>query len=164
MDHMQMLCVASASSDEHMSGHALMASAPPTQHVRDHPDVKYPHKIDDDMAAGDILRLLDLSNRLPLDGEITPVMAWAMVINDGQFAAFTHDDFTRIQENLMPKVRCYGYVCLFFHSFSITCVRFQKLTCVPCSFGAVLEEFEVRDAIEDIILGRLKMFTGLAMN
>jgi len=139
-----------------------MASAPPTQHVRDHPDVKYPHKIDDDMAPGDILRLLDLSNRLPLDGEITPVMAWAMVINDGQFAAFKHDDFARIQENLMPKVRCYGYVYPFFSSPSRVYVSEAKLC--PCSFGAVLEEFEVRDAIEDIILGRLKMFTGLAMN
>lgn len=108
MDHMQMLCLRSEHSNEDMSGHALMATLPPSRHLAEHPDVHYPHKIEENMNGGDLLRLLDLSNRLPLNGEITPVMAWAFIIGDPNFPYFETKDFQHIKDVLMTKVRCYG--------------------------------------------------------
>jgi len=108
MKHMQMLCVRSHNADEHMSGHALMATCPPTQHIIENPNVPYPHQIPKETAGGDLLRLLDLSGRLDLNGELTPVMAWAYIMRDENMPRFTKDNFAHIQEVLMGKVRCYG--------------------------------------------------------
>ena len=109
MDHMQMLCVKSQESEGEISGHALMATCPPESHLIQHPDVQYPHKMPD-MHAGDLLKLLDLSNRLPLDGEITPVMAWAFVLKDPRVRSLSKDDFLVMKTDLLAKVRCYGSV------------------------------------------------------
>jgi len=77
------------------------------------------------LNKGDLATLLDLSKRLNLDGEITPVMAWGMVLAHPRLAELRADDFARLAEELGGKVRCYG-------------------------FGAVMEEFEVRDALENV--------------
>jgi hypothetical protein len=77
------------------------------------------------LNKGDLTTLLDLSKRLNLDGEITPVMAWGMVLAHPRLAELRPDDFARLAEELGGKVRCYG-------------------------FGAVMEEFEVRDALENV--------------
>lgn len=107
MDHMQMLCVRSQDSEADISGHALMATCPPESHLVERPEVQYPHKMPD-MQAGDLMKLLDLSNRLPLDGEITPVMAWAAILRDERFPMLAEKDFKLIKEDLLAKVRCYG--------------------------------------------------------
>ncbi|KAF2460098.1 hypothetical protein BDY21DRAFT_384491 [Lineolata rhizophorae] len=127
MDHMQMLMVRSADSEaDDVSGHALMATCPPGSHIAERPDEPYPHQMPDGLAMPDLLRLLDLSNRLPLDGEITPVMAWAQVLAHPRFAELTREDFATMRDDLGSKVRCYG-------------------------FGAVLEEFEVRDTLSSVL-------------
>ncbi|KAH6854639.1 hypothetical protein B0I37DRAFT_35690 [Chaetomium sp. MPI-CAGE-AT-0009] len=77
------------------------------------------------LNKGDLTTLLDLSKRLNLDGEITPVMAWGMVLAHPRLAELRPEDFARLAEELGGKVRCYG-------------------------FGAVMEEFEVRDALENV--------------
>jgi len=59
------------------------------------------------------MKLLDLSQRLPLDGEITPIMAWTMIRGDARFGKLGKGDFEALKEALKPKVRCYGYVMLF---------------------------------------------------
>ena len=107
MDHMQMLCVRSQDTEGEISGHALMATCPPESHLIERPEVQYPHKMPD-MQASDLLKLLDLSNRLPLDGEITPVMAWAMVLRNEHLHLLTPQDFGNMKEELLGKVRCYG--------------------------------------------------------
>jgi hypothetical protein len=56
----------------------------------------------------DLMKLLDLSNRLPLDGEITPIMAWAKIIQDASFQSLTKDEIEVIKTELLAKVRCYG--------------------------------------------------------
>lgn len=118
MDHMQMLCVQSQNSTEdEISGHALMATCPSKNHLIERPDMDYGHKMPD-MQASDLLKLLDLSNRLPLDCEITPIMAWASILRHQYVRFLTVEDFAAIKIDLLDKVRCYG-------------------------FGAVLEEFEV---------------------
>ncbi|AEO54461.1 hypothetical protein MYCTH_2297066 [Thermothelomyces thermophilus ATCC 42464] len=77
------------------------------------------------LNKGDLTTLLDLSKRLNLDGEITPVMAWGMVLAHPRLAELSPEDFGRLAEELRSKVRCYG-------------------------FGAVMEQFEVRDALENV--------------
>jgi len=142
MDHIQFLMVRSTTSEEaEISGHALMATCPPQSHIDEHPEETYPHKMPD-IGMGDLLKLLDLSNRLPLDGEITPVMAWALIRGEPEFAKLAQSDFDVLKEDLKAKVRCYGFVHLiFFFGFQTHVSR----------FGAVLEEFEVRDAFGSVM-------------
>lgn len=128
MDHMQFLMVRAHDADETISGHALMATAPPDSHIANNPEEKYPHQMPD-IQMPDLMKLLDLSNRLPLDGEITPIMAWAMILQDPKFSELTREDIELIKGGLHAKVRCYG-------------------------FGAVLEEFEVRDALMTVFAGK----------
>lgn len=129
MDHMQFLMVrASESTADDICGHALMATCPPESHILEKPQEQYPHKVPD-ISMPDLMKLLDLSNRLPLDGEITPIMAWAMILQDARFGELTEGDIKVMKEDLVGKVRCYG-------------------------FGAVLEEFEVRDALMTALAGK----------
>ncbi|KAI9709261.1 MAG: hypothetical protein M1820_003381 [Bogoriella megaspora] len=140
MDHIQFLCVRSEESiqqsppinddhnlenDVHISGHALMATCPPQSHIIEHPKDPYPHKMPE-LGTPDLMRLLDLSSRLPLDGEITPIMAWTMIRGHPALPLMAEKDIETMKNDLVGKVRCYG-------------------------FGAVLEEFEVRDAIEGVL-------------
>lgn len=128
MDHMQFLMVRAHDAEETISGHALMATAPPDAHIANCPDEKYPHQMPD-ITMPDLLKLLDLSNRLPLEGEITPIMAWAKILKDEKFNMLSKEDIGFIKNDLLTKVRCYG-------------------------FGAVLEEFEVSDALMAAYAGR----------
>ncbi|KAH8893811.1 hypothetical protein GQ53DRAFT_644617 [Thozetella sp. PMI_491] len=122
-------------------GHALMASCPPEPFPELTPDIPFGYSnvassgnesaVDSsqrtwELSKGDLATLLDLSKRLNLDGEITPVMAWGMVLGHPRLAELRTDDFVRLTEELGGKVRCYG-------------------------FGAVMEEFEVRDALENVL-------------
>lgn len=107
MDHMQFLMVRAHDAEETISGHALMATAPPDSHIANHPEEKYPHQMPD-VAMPDLMKLLDLSARLPLDGEITPIMAWVMVLKDQNFKTLTKEEIGAIKGELLAKVRCYG--------------------------------------------------------
>ncbi|KAK3392938.1 hypothetical protein B0H63DRAFT_443228 [Podospora didyma] len=126
-------------------GHALMASCPPEPFPELTPDIPFGYanvRANDspgsgsnaveagqrtwELSKGDLTTLLDLSKRLNLDGEITPVMAWGMVLGHPRLAELKEDDFVRLAEELGGKIRCYG-------------------------FGAVMEEFEVRDALENVL-------------
>lgn len=79
-----------------------------------------------ELSKADLATLLDLSQKLNLDGEITPVMAWGMVLGHPRLGELNERDFVKLTEELRSKVRCYG-------------------------FGAVMEEFEIRDALEAIL-------------
>lgn len=126
MEHMQYLVVRSHNPDEqdfrhpiepnddreydHMSGHAMMASCPPLEHVINKPNEPYPLKMPD-LGAPDLTKLLDLSARLPLshDSEITPIMAWTQIYSDPRIHELNEQDFDRIKTELAAKIRCYGY-------------------------------------------------------
>lgn len=126
MDHMQYLLVRSHNPDnqpfrhplapaddaehEHMSGHALMATAPPHSHIMHKPAEPYAHQMPADMGTGALANLLHLSNRLPMDrdGEITPVMAWMTVLMDPRLGELRERDFEKLKTGLVDKVRCYG--------------------------------------------------------
>ncbi len=125
MDHMQYLVVRSHNSDEqdfhhpledgddreweHMSGHALMATCPPYEHVKARPNEPWPFKMPE-LGTPDLSKLLQLSSRLPLHhgSEITPIMAWTFIYRNPRISELTAKDFERVKLDLTRKVRCYG--------------------------------------------------------
>lgn len=146
MDHLPWLLERGTESGGEPCGHALMASCPPEPFPELTPEIPFGYSnVRAPSAAkggsggggaetgqrtwelnkGDLATLLDLSQRLNLDGEITPVMAWGMVLAHPRLGELKSEDFAQIAAELLSKVRCYG-------------------------FGAVMEEFEVRDALENI--------------
>ena len=108
MDHIQFLMVRAHDADELVSGHALMATCPPESHIANHPEETYPHQMPD-IQMPDLMKLLDLSNRLPLDGEITPIMAWAMFLQHPRLGELVKEEIDAVKGGLLAKVRCYGY-------------------------------------------------------
>ncbi|KAK4117157.1 BZIP-type transcription factor [Canariomyces notabilis] len=155
MNHMPWLIERGVETGHEPCGHALMASCPPEPFSDLSADVPFgysnirasnnkPSTLD--VATGvaqrtwelnktDLATLLDLSKRLDLDGEITPVMAWGMVLAHPRLSELREEDFVRLTEELSSKVRCYG-------------------------FGAVMEEFEVRDALESIFAAKAELGVG----
>jgi hypothetical protein len=87
MDHMQFLVERSAEPEGEPCGHALMASCPPEPHLENHPEIHFGHSQTHlkgtaqktwDLSKPDLANLLDLSKRLNLDGEITPVSTYIL--------------------------------------------------------------------------------------
>jgi hypothetical protein len=107
MDHAGMLIQKSRNNELDFSGHVNMASCPPESHLIERPDVSYQSFLPD-MGMPDLMKLLELSNRLPLDGEITPVMAWSMILQHPRFVELNQQDFQTLRTDLAAKVRCYG--------------------------------------------------------
>lgn len=124
MDHMQFLVERSSEPEGDPCGHALMASCPPDPWVEDHPEIPFGHNQPHtngmngatptpktwDLSKPDLANLLDLSKRLNLDGEITPVMAWGIILGHPRFSELRPEDFQNICQELGGKIRCYGYV------------------------------------------------------
>lgn len=61
-----------------------------------------------ELSKADLNTLLDLSQKLNLDGEITPIMAWGMVLGHPRLGELNEADFRELSEGLRSKVRCYG--------------------------------------------------------
>ncbi|KAI5463006.1 hypothetical protein BGZ63DRAFT_180980 [Mariannaea sp. PMI_226] len=134
--HLQFLIERKADLEGDACGHALMATCPselfPTLTAGALP---YEHNNSQGGIAGgqdssaptkaDLATLLHLSKKLDLDGEVTPIMAWGMVLSHPKVHVLGLEHFQMLAEVLIQKVRCYG-------------------------FGAVMEEFEVRDALDSI--------------
>ncbi|KAK3991228.1 AP-1-like transcription factor [Cladorrhinum sp. PSN332] len=152
MDHLPWLLErgAASTSGHEPCGHALMASCPPQPFAELTDDAPFGYsnvKVDNypqpssvrrglggvapeaqrtwELTKADLATLLDLSKRLNLEGEVTPVMAWGVVLAHPRLSELKPQDFVRLTEELRGKVRCYG-------------------------FGAVMEDFEVRDALENV--------------
>ncbi|KAI0136551.1 BZIP-type transcription factor [Xylariales sp. AK1849] len=127
-------------------GHALMASCPPEPFSDLDKDIPFGHNHAQteqnrsgqrtwELTKGDLTTLLDLSKKLDLDGEITPVMAWGMILGHSRLGELRADDFHKLSDELKGKVRCYG-------------------------FGAVMEEFEVRDALNAVFSTKPELNTA----
>jgi hypothetical protein len=116
MDHMQFLVERAAEPEGEPCGHALMASCPPEPFPENRPDIPFGHYNGTtapgqktwDLSKPDLANLLDLSKRLNLDGEITPVMAWGMILSHPRFSELRLGDFEKLAEDLKDKIRCYG--------------------------------------------------------
>ncbi|KAI1142687.1 hypothetical protein F5Y05DRAFT_127064 [Hypoxylon sp. FL0543] len=157
MDHMPWLIERAQDTAGDCSGHALMASCPPEPFPELNEDIPFGYAHTQahahahahthtqgskgepqlgqqtwELSKGDLTTLLNLSQKLDLDGEITPVMAWGMVLAHPRLAELKREDFERLMDDLKGKVRCYG-------------------------FGAVMEEFEVRDALNAVFSAKPEM-------
>jgi len=128
MDHAQFLVDKSLHDPEWIagnavSGHALMATAVPIEHVRQHGmQVKFVPRLPE-MAKPDLSTMLNLCAKLPgLSGEVTPVMAWASILQHPRAVELTEGDVENIKSELKDKVACYG-------------------------FGAVMEDYALKDAV-----------------
>lgn len=53
--------------------------------------------------------LLELSLKLPLEGEITPIMAWVIIATHDRFTELTLADFEVLGDDLKRVTRCYGW-------------------------------------------------------
>ena len=88
MDHMQFLVERASEPEGEPCGHALMASCSPVPDPENHPEIPFGHNPTQhlngnaqktwDLSKGDLANLLDLSKRLNLDGEITPVSMYIL--------------------------------------------------------------------------------------
>lgn len=80
----------------------------------------HPHTIDQgqdrnaswNLPESGVERLLELSGRLPLDGEVTPVQMWNHIRRHPQFAHFKAEDLETLKIALTQHVKCYGYVSI----------------------------------------------------
>jgi hypothetical protein len=143
---MQMLLVRSEDSDGEISGHVLMATCPPHSHILNKPDEKYPHKVFD-LPGAELEKLLNLSAQLPIaECELPPVRAWAMIRSHPRFTELSKEECIALRDELAPKIRCYGYDI---EQFFFKKCKVIQLT--SSSFGAVLEDFEVSDAVTTIL-------------
>ncbi|KAI9744630.1 MAG: hypothetical protein M1818_002159 [Claussenomyces sp. TS43310] len=129
MDHLQVVLEGSEASGEFEFGHALLASCPPD--IYDGTNLQIPpghgpgnspsgHK-QWDISQGDLANLLDLSKRLNLDGEVTPVMAWGMILDHPRFPELTAPDLEMLTETMRGKTGCYGLV------FELRCERLSDV-------------------------------------
>ena len=120
--------------DALFSGHALMASCPPPSHIERTPalrgglDPTYAHKVPDAESVQILTNLLNLSQSLTSaipSGQVTPIMALQSLKGHRNYTTLTRDDVLGMIDSIRSKVRCYG-------------------------FGAVMEDFELRDALSTI--------------
>ncbi|MCJ1463912.1 hypothetical protein MMC07_002521 [Pseudocyphellaria aurata] len=118
--HLTGVCVPGQyNSNAGVSGHTLMAS---------YGDVE-----DRNILRENLKNLLTLSLKLPLEGEITPIMAWVIIATHERFQELTLADFETLGDDLKRVTRCYG-------------------------FGAALEDFEVRDALSNVFATKFETY------
>ena len=132
---MQFLVERAAAPEGEPCGHALMATCPPEPFPGD--DMPFGHHLPLlngtapktwDITKSDLANLLDLSKRLNLDGEITPVMAWGIILSHPRFCEMRLQDMESICQELESKVRCYGYVSTPAYSNAVD----SRTASVPC--------------------------------
>ncbi|EED13324.1 conserved hypothetical protein [Talaromyces stipitatus ATCC 10500] len=128
-DHTEYLCREASKDverDRFFSGHALMASCPPPNHIENVPEGNlYPHQTYE-LPLPNLEKLLNLSKQLITDGQVTPIMILQSLKNHDQYRHLTKDDVKAIVDTLTAKIRCYG-------------------------FGAVIEDFELRDCLQNVL-------------
>lgn len=115
-----------------------MASVPPPSHISSTPAEAgglvptYPHQVPDVpmQSLNNLLNLAKASNQLQADGyfeggQVTPVMALQSLRGHPHYNTLNREDIEGMINSVKNKVRCYG-------------------------FGAVMEDFELRDALSSI--------------
>lgn len=114
MAHAPFLLERAADGDGAPFGHVLMASCPPAPRsdLADDPTHVHEEAVWGQptwaLNKAELSVLMDLSKKLNLDGEVTPVMAWGMVVDHPRFHELKAADFQKLGEELLNKARCYG--------------------------------------------------------
>jgi hypothetical protein len=123
----------------------MMASCPPPTHISSVPAQQhglvptYPHQVPQ-IPIANLNTLLNLSNRIKAEGlgglesgQVTPVMALQSLRMHDRYRSLTRSDVEAVIEAIKNKVRCYG-------------------------FGAVMEDFELRDALSSIFATKFETY------
>lgn len=94
--------------NQHISGHALMATSTPYTHIIESPGESYPTELPQ-LQRQDLIRLLNLSAKLPgvTEPEMPPVRAWLMIMQDERCQGLHVDDFETLKASLLSRVHCY---------------------------------------------------------
>lgn len=103
------------SNDAEGSGHEMMLMSPimsrsPALNASMDPRSGLPSGSKWTVPAVELEKLLEFSDRLSLDGEITPVEIWQRIRQHPNFGLLTRHGLSALQSTLVPKVTCYGYV------------------------------------------------------
>lgn len=101
--------------DEEGSGHEMMLMSPimsrsPPLNSSLQPGSGLPSGSKWTVPAVELEKLLEFSDRLSLDGEITPVEVWQRIRQHPNFCRLTRDGLEVLKTTLVPEVKCYGYV------------------------------------------------------
>lgn len=101
--------------DAEGSGHEMMLMSPimsrsPALNASTEPRSGLPSGSKWMVPAVELEKLLEFSDRLSLDGEITPVEIWQRIRQHPNFGILTRHGLSALQTTLVPKVTCYGYV------------------------------------------------------
>ncbi|KAL5375007.1 hypothetical protein DPSP01_011497 [Paraphaeosphaeria sporulosa] len=96
------------------SGHALMASATLLHFHDPHtPSSTHSHSQSQSPAwtvpESGVQRLLELARSIPLDGEVTPVQAWACIRQHPQYERLRLERLEEMKSALLVWVKCYGF-------------------------------------------------------
>ncbi|EME38839.1 hypothetical protein DOTSEDRAFT_48335 [Dothistroma septosporum NZE10] len=113
--------------NQHISGHALMATAPSYSAVMKDPTTRYPTQYPHGLKREDLMNLLNLASQLETNEvELPPVKAWLRIMQDARLRQLSVNDFDLLKQNLLSKVHCYR-------------------------FGAVIEDHDIEDALQQVL-------------
>ena len=104
----QPLDVPDDGENQHISGHALMATATPLSHIMNTPETRHSGELAQ-LHRPDLLNLLNMCNQLPWisEQELPPVKAWLRILRDECLNMLSVNDFELIKADLLQRVRCY---------------------------------------------------------
>lgn len=112
-----------------------MASCPPPSHVAS-AERGAPYSFRTyNLPSPNLDTLLNLSKQIVSKDEVTPIMALHTLKTHALYHSFTREDVAHILDDLMAKVRCYG-------------------------FGAVLEEFEFEDSLSRLVASKTEVVSA----
>lgn len=95
--------------NQHISGHAMMATAPLYTDIIERPGSRYPCQMPQ-LKRKDLINLLNLSAALEIsEPEIPPVRAWIKLMQDSRTRGFGAHDFEVLKASLLHKIHCYRY-------------------------------------------------------
>lgn len=101
--------------DGEYNGHRLMVQTPIMAHSNTprpvfnmKPGGELPNNATWNVPAIEVERLLNLSTRLSLEGELTPIEAWQRIKQHPEFAKLDRERLQQLKTVLLPEVQCYG--------------------------------------------------------
>lgn len=126
-----------------------MASCPPPSHIDKVPaqqgglEPTYPHQAPQ-VPHETLQTLLNLSQKIMAEGfveggQVTPIMALQSLRGHRNYSSLTRDDIVGMIDSVRNKVRCYG-------------------------FGAVMEDFELRDALSSMFAMKPETYEGIGQD
>jgi hypothetical protein len=95
-------------NEDDFTGHALMATYPSHAYFQDPPPVEIIVPPKPSLTRNELAVLLEASQKLDLDGEVTPVMAWSMILSHPRFFELDILDFKMLTDDLSRKTGCQG--------------------------------------------------------